>query len=31
METMLDDDCFALRQASRFISQIYSQHLGKSV
>lgn len=27
METMLDDDCFALRQASRFISQIYSQHL----
>ena len=27
METMPDDDCFALRQASRFISQIYGQHL----
>jgi DNA-binding MarR family transcriptional regulator len=27
METLPDDDCFALRQASRFISQMYGQHL----
>lgn len=27
METPSDDDCFAIRQASRFVSQIYSRHL----
>jgi DNA-binding MarR family transcriptional regulator len=27
METMHDDNCFALCQAKRFISQIYGQHL----
>jgi DNA-binding MarR family transcriptional regulator len=27
MDTMPEDDCFALRQASRFISQIYGRHL----
>lgn len=29
MEFLSDDDCFALRQASRFITQIYGQHLAK--
>ena len=27
METLLDDDCFAIRQAARHVSQIYDRHL----
>ncbi|MGF6469665.1 MarR family winged helix-turn-helix transcriptional regulator [Paraburkholderia youngii] len=27
MEALLDDDCFAIRQAARHVSQIYDRHL----
>jgi DNA-binding MarR family transcriptional regulator len=27
MEGILDDDCFAIRQAARYISQLYDRHL----
>jgi DNA-binding MarR family transcriptional regulator len=27
MEGPLDDDCFAIRQAARYVSQIYDRHL----
>lgn len=27
MEGLFDDDCFAIRQAARFVSQLYDRHL----
>jgi DNA-binding MarR family transcriptional regulator len=27
MEGILDDDCFAIRQAARYVSQLYDRHL----
>jgi DNA-binding MarR family transcriptional regulator len=27
MEGLLDDDCFAIRQAARYVSQLYDRHL----
>ncbi|SIT44581.1 Transcriptional regulator, MarR family [Paraburkholderia ribeironis] len=27
MEALFDDDCFAIRQAARYVSQIYDRHL----
>ena len=27
MEGLFDDDCFAIRQAARYVSQIYDRHL----
>ncbi|WP_144140510.1 MarR family winged helix-turn-helix transcriptional regulator [Paraburkholderia sp. BCC1884] len=27
MERLFDDDCFAIRQAARYVSQIYDRHL----
>ncbi|MFM0093041.1 MarR family winged helix-turn-helix transcriptional regulator [Paraburkholderia sediminicola] len=27
MEGLFDDDCFAIRQAARYVSQIYGRHL----
>ena len=27
MEDLFDDDCFAIRQAARYVSQIYDRHL----
>jgi DNA-binding MarR family transcriptional regulator len=27
MEALIDDDCFAIRQAARHVSQIYDRHL----
>ncbi|KAA1011028.1 winged helix-turn-helix transcriptional regulator [Paraburkholderia panacisoli] len=27
MEGLLDDDCFAIRQAARYLSQLYDRHL----
>ena len=29
MEALLDDDCFAVRQAARYISQLYDRHLAQ--
>ncbi|MCC8393019.1 MarR family transcriptional regulator [Paraburkholderia sp. MMS20-SJTR3] len=29
MEALLDDDCFAIRQAARHVSQLYDRHLSK--
>ncbi|WP_233804990.1 MarR family winged helix-turn-helix transcriptional regulator [Paraburkholderia sp. HP33-1] len=30
MEALLDDDCFAIRQAARHVSQIYDRHLSNA-
>jgi DNA-binding MarR family transcriptional regulator len=30
METLPDDDCFAIRQAARFTSQLYDRHLAQA-
>ncbi|MFM0338947.1 MarR family winged helix-turn-helix transcriptional regulator [Paraburkholderia fungorum] len=29
MEGLLDDDCFAIRQAARYVSQLYDRHLAQ--
>ena len=29
MEGLFDDDCFAIRQAARYVSQLYDRHLAK--
>ncbi len=29
MEGLLDDDCFAIRQSARYVSQLYVRHLAK--
>ncbi|HZZ09184.1 MAG TPA: MarR family winged helix-turn-helix transcriptional regulator [Paraburkholderia sp.] len=29
MEGLFDDDCFAIRQAARYVSQLYDRHLGQ--
>jgi DNA-binding MarR family transcriptional regulator len=28
MDGLFDDDCFAIRQAARYVSQLYDRHLG---
>lgn len=30
MEGLFDDDCFAIRQAARHVSQLYDRHLAKA-
>jgi DNA-binding MarR family transcriptional regulator len=29
MDTLPDDDCFAIRQAARYVSQLYDRHLAR--
>ena len=29
MEALPDDDCFAIRQAARYVSQLYDRHMAK--
>ncbi|CAB3748534.1 MarR family winged helix-turn-helix transcriptional regulator [Paraburkholderia humisilvae] len=29
-QSLPDDDCFAIRQAARYVSQLYDRHLGKA-